>query len=108
MSIPLVSVIVPIYNAQLYLSQTVDSILKSSYPNIEIILLDDDSNDNTPQIAKALAKQYSNILYQHQPNAGASAARNHAIRLSNGKSILPVDADDLISEYYISEAFPFL
>ena len=108
MNCPTVSVIVPMFNAQLYIQETVESILASDYPNIEVVLLDDDSKDNTPIIAKKLASEHTNIVYKHQPNGGVSVARNHAIAIAKGEYILPVDADDIIAPHYISAAVEVL
>lgn len=101
MNTPLVSVIIPIYNMQDYLAETITSVLNSSYPNMEIILMDDSSKDNSFQIAQEFAQKYSFISSYQQVNGGACAARNHAIDLSKGKYILPVDADDLVGPDYI-------
>lgn len=100
----LVSVIIPCYNQANYIEETVASVLKSDYPYIEIVIINDGSKDNSEEICLQLAETYSNISYYFQNNAGPSIARNHAIRKSNGDLILPLDGDDLISENYISEA----
>ena len=101
---PLVSVVVPIYNMEPFLNQTIDSILKSTYANIEIILFDDESTDNSFAIAQTYADKYPFIRTFKHSNAGASATRNAAIREANADYILPVDADNLISENYIEDA----
>ncbi|MDD2243690.1 MAG: glycosyltransferase family A protein [Dysgonamonadaceae bacterium] len=103
-----VSVIIPAYNAEKYLEETVKSVLNSSYKSIEIILMDDGSTDKTGEIADSLTKTYLNISSYHQVNKGVSAARNEAIKLSSGKYILPLDADDLISIDYIEKAVTVL
>jgi glycosyltransferase involved in cell wall biosynthesis len=101
---PPVSVIVPVHNLQDYIAETLDSILASDYSNIEIIVVDDGSTDNSPEIIEAYADKSDKIKFFKQANRGVSAARNQAIRLSCGKYILPVDGDDLISSNYIAEA----
>ncbi|MFA6701316.1 MAG: glycosyltransferase family A protein [Dysgonamonadaceae bacterium] len=103
-----VSVIIPAHNAEEYLEETVKSVLNSSYKNIEIIIMDDGSNDKTGEIADSLAKKYLNISSFHQVNKGVAAARNEAIKQSKGKYILPLDADDLISIDYIEKAVTIL
>ena len=105
---PLVSVIVPIYNAASYLQETLDSILASTYRPIEVIMMDDGSTDNSLSIAKNYCQLHSECQIYTQQNAGASAARNSAIRLSHGKYILPVDADNKIAPQYIAEAVEVL
>lgn len=99
-----VSVIVPVYNMARYLGETLDSILASDYPDFEVILMDDGSKDNSPEIARAYAEKDKRIRVFSQQNGGACRARNHAISLSRGTYILPIDADDLISTTFISHA----
>lgn len=96
MNIPLVSVIIPAYNAEKYIAQALDSILDQTYSNIEIIVVNDGSTDNSLSIAK----QYSsnNVKIIDQPNGGASAARNTGLRMAQGDYIQFLDADDLLSE----------
>ena len=100
---PLVSVIVPIYNAQKYLSRCLDSILAQTYSNIEIILVDDGSTDNSFQIANSYTAKDSRIKLVHQENAKQSAARNHGIRLATGKYICFIDDDDEVAPDFIEK-----
>ena len=100
----LVSVIIPIYNMAKYLCETLDSVLASDYPNFEVILMDDGSTDNSLDIAKKYAEKAQRIFVYTQPNGGPCVARNHAISLSHGVYILPVDADNRISSTFISHA----
>lgn len=100
----LVSVIVPVYNAAPFVEQTLRSITESSYSPLEVIAVDDGSTDNSLAILQQCAAADPRIHIYSQTNAGVSAARNHAIRKAKGKYILPVDADDLISETYIEHA----
>ncbi|MDR2472051.1 MAG: glycosyltransferase family 2 protein [Tannerella sp.] len=108
MKYPLVSVIIPVYNMSEYVSETLDSVLSSDYPEMEIVVVDDGSTDNSADIIKSYAEKSNKIKLFEQPNKGVSAARNYAIQLSQGEYILPVDADDLISENYIREAVKIL
>ncbi len=108
MSKPLVSVVIPIYNMQDFLAQTVDAVLASAYDSFEVILMDDGSTDCSAQIAQEYALKDARVKYYKQANAGASAARNHAIRLAKGDFILPVDADNLISTDFIEKAASIL
>lgn len=101
---PLVSVIVPIYNMEAFLPETVNSILASDYPAFEVILIDDGSTDASYALAQRFAATDSRVRAYTQPNAGVIATRNHAIALARGEYILPVDADDLIAPTYIKHA----
>lgn len=101
---PLVSVIVPLYNAAPYIREALGSIVASTYRPLEVIVVDDGSQDDSLAIAQSFAKDHPEVQVFHQRNAGASAARNKAIRLSKGEYILPVDADNRIHPLYIEEA----
>ena len=105
---PLVSIIIPAYNAEKYIEETVQSALQSRYPFIEIIIVNDGSTDRTAEIIEKLAAENSLIKAYHQENNGSSAARNAAIAHSAGKYILPLDADDFISPDYIEKAVAVL
>lgn len=101
---PLVSVIVPLYNAAPYIVEALDSIVASTYRPIEVIVMDDGSTDESLSVAQAFAASHPEVKVFHQCNEGVSSARNHAIRESAGEWILPVDADDKISPTYIEHA----
>lgn len=90
----LVSVIIPVYNAELYLTQCIDSVLNQTYDNLEIILVDDGSFDECPEICDEYVKKDSRIAVIHQGNKGVSAARNAGIEYSHGDYITFVDSDD--------------
>ena len=91
-----VSVITPVFNAEKYIKQMVESAINQSYPNIEIILVDDCSEDNSAKMIKELQKKYSNIIYHLQPkNMGAGVARNTALELATGRYVAFLDADDI-------------
>lgn len=105
---PLVTVVIPFYNSDAYLAQTIDWVLESDYPAIEIILVDDGSKDKSLAIAQDYAARYSNIRVLQQKNQGVSVARNYAIEEGQGKYIMPVDSDDMICYNYISEAVKVL
>lgn len=102
--LPLVSVIVPVYNMEQYLGETLDSVLASDYPSFEVVVMDDGSKDASLEIAKEYARKDPRVKVHTQPNAGACAARNHAIALAEGELILPFDADDKMCPYFISDA----
>ena len=91
-----ISVIVPVYRAEAYLHDCVDSILSQTYSNLEIYLIDDGSPDNCGAICDAYAKQDSRIHVIHQENRGQAAARNHALEQVTGEWVCFVDSDDLI------------
>lgn len=97
----LISVIVPVYNTQIYLSRCIESILSQSYGNIEVILIDDGSTDNSGSICDEYAQKDDRIIVIHKKNQGLSSARNQGINRSIGKYICFVDSDDWINERYI-------
>ena len=90
------SIIVPIYNVAPYLRKCVDSLLAQDISDYEIILVDDGSPDECPQICNQYAERYSNIKVIHQANAGLSVARNTGIAAATGDYILFVDSDDYL------------
>lgn len=92
-----ISIIVPIYNTEKYLNRCVDSILAQSYKNLEIILVDDGSNDNSPAICDSYAKRDTRIKVVHKKNGGLSSARNAGLDMATGDYIGFVDSDDFIS-----------
>jgi glycosyltransferase involved in cell wall biosynthesis len=100
---PLVSVVIPAYNAQGFVGATLHSLVNQSYPHLEIIVVDDGSTDNTAQIVMGWKKRDHRIRLLQQPNAGVAAARNLAIRSSRGSFIAPVDADDVCQPDKISK-----
>ena len=101
---PLVSVIVPIYNSERFLSETIESILNQSYRNLEIILINDGSTDNSKQICKEYSTKDKRIVYIKKENGGVVTARNDGITKATGEYILPVDSDDIIKNTYIEKA----
>lgn len=100
MNYPLISVIVPVYNVQNYLPQCIESILKQTYKNLQIILVDDGSTDNSNNICKEFASLDDRILFIEQTNQGVSQARNTGIEHSIGHYIAFVDSDDYIEKNY--------
>ena len=99
-----VSVIVPCYNQGVYLSETLESVLKQSYDNWECIIVNDGSTDNTETIANTFLQKDKRFKYVYQQNAGLSAARNIGVKNSSGEYILPLDSDDLIHSDYMKLA----
>ena len=90
----LISIIIPVYNAELHLSETIESVMAQTYQNWELILVDDESTDRSKIIA--LNYQAQNIIVFSKKNGGAAAARNYGYARSNGQFIKFLDADDLI------------
>jgi glycosyltransferase involved in cell wall biosynthesis len=99
--VPLVSVLIPLYNKVDYFEETLQSVLNQTYPNIEIIIVDDGSTDGSLDIAKNYLSK--NIIIFEQENKGASAARNKAFELSKGDYIQYLDADDILDQFKIEE-----
>ncbi len=94
MNNPKISVIVPVYNLENYIENTVAMLTAQTYKNLEIILVDDGSTDNSLEICQRLAKSDSRIVVIHQENKGVSAARNTGIKQATGKYIGFCDGDD--------------
>ncbi|BAT55521.1 glycosyl transferase family 2 [Nostoc sp. NIES-3756] len=94
-SYPLVSVIIPAYNAEKYIYETLKSVINQTYKNLEILVVNDGSQDRTKEIVKAIAQQDHRIKLLEQANSGVAAARNLAIAKSQGEFIAPIDADDI-------------
>lgn len=94
----MVSVIVPVYRVERYIARCIESILSQSYENIEVILIDDGSDDESGNICDWYAKKDSRIVVIHQDNQGVSSARNAGLDAARGKYIQFVDADDMLME----------
>ena len=103
-----VSIIIPCYNHAMFIEETLRSALASTYSPIEIIIINDGSTDNSEEIAQKYSREFPNIFYISQTNQGPAAARNNGIRSAKGKYILPLDADDRISNDYIEKAVTVL
>lgn len=101
LSRPLISIVVPVFNVETYLSTCIDSIIAQSYDNIEIILVDDGSKDNSGLICDNYAFKHDNIKVIHKKNGGVSTARNAGISASRGDFISFVDGDDTINHRMI-------
>lgn len=97
----MISLVIPAFNAASYLEQCIDSILKQTYTDFEIIVIDDGSTDDTRFICKKYEAKDSRIRYIHQKNAGVSAARNRGIENAKGDWIAFVDADDTVESRYL-------
>lgn len=93
---PFISVIIPAYNAARFIGEALNSLLSQSFWNIEIILLNDGSKDNTGKICTDYATRYSCIIYIDKKNEGVAKTRNRALDIAKGKYVMFVDADDVI------------
>lgn len=96
-----VSVIIPMYNAALYIERCLTSLQRQTHMKLQIIVIDDGSTDRGPGVVETIARQDSRILMVQQPNKGVSAARNKGLSLATGEYITFVDADDEVDEQYI-------
>lgn len=101
-SLPLVSVIVICYNYGQYVENAINSVLSQTYKNIELIVINDGSTDNSDKVIKKIQKQHK-LRYISRENRGVIATRNEAISLVKGDFLLQLDADDTIPENYINE-----
>ena len=104
----LVSVVVPVYNMADYVEDTLRSVLESDYKNIEVVVIDDGSSDDSLAVVRSVAETDSRVRVLKQENAGVCRARNRAISEARGEFILPVDADNLLMPSFVSEAVGIL
>ena len=93
----LISVVMPVYNAEAFLKNSIESVINQTYKNIEMILINDGSSDGSGMICDNYSDQYSRIKVFHKANAGPAAARNFGIERASGELIFFLDADDYIS-----------
>lgn len=98
---PLVTVVVPVYKVEQYIHECVDSILRQTYKNFELYLVDDGSPDNCGQICDQYQEKDSRVHVIHKENGGLSDARNAAINLSKGEYITFIDSDDYVADFYL-------
>lgn len=97
----LVTIIVPVYNVEKYLSKCIDSIIEQSYKNLEIILIDDGSTDMSGKIIDEYVKKDGRIISIHKKNGGVSSARNEGLKIAKGEYICFADADDYLMKDYV-------
>ncbi len=96
-----ISVIVPAYNVESYLADCLDSILNQTYPNIEVIVIDDGSPDRSGEIAENYKQKDRRIKVIHQENGGLSVARNSGLDNATGEFVCFIDSDDWIEPDYL-------
>lgn len=101
----LISVIVPVYKVEAYLGRCVESILAQTYKNIEILLVDDGSPDNCPQMCEAYGEKDPRIRVIHQENKGLSGARNTGIDHAKGEYLAFIDSDDKWSPHFLESLY---
>lgn len=101
---PMVSVIMPVYNAHLYVESTIKSVLNQTYRDFELVIVDDGATDGSGEICDAYAKQDARIVMIHQKNGGICKARNTALQVAKGKYIAFCDHDDLYQPEYLELA----
>lgn len=97
------SIIVPVYNAERYLAQCVESVLSQTLKNFEVILVDDGSSDDSAKICDDFAKQDSRVVVIHKQNQGVSEARNTGLSAAKGDWIIFVDSDDYLKETHLAD-----
>ncbi|MED3939487.1 glycosyltransferase family 2 protein [Priestia megaterium] len=105
MKMPLLSIIIPVYKAELYLNQCIESILKQTFKDFELILINDGSPDNSGEICDKYAKKDARIRVVHKKNQGVSTARNLGIDISKGKYLMFSDADDYVEPTWCEEMY---
>ena len=96
MNSPKISVIVPVFNTEKYISECIDSILAQTFTDWELILVDDGSKDNSGKICDEYATKDSRVRVLHQPNGGVTSARSNGVKNAKGEWITFVDADDTL------------
>ena len=99
---PLISIIVPVYNSEEYLNRCIQSVIDQEYQNIEVLIIDDGSTDQSGKIIKQWAVNDKRIRFFHQENRGQSCARNTGLDEANGEYISFVDSDDYIASDYLT------
>lgn len=101
MQTELISIVIPVYNVKRYLNECINSVLKQSYNNLEIILVDDGSTDGSSEICNRYQNKDNRIVVIHQSNQGLSAARNKGISIAKGKYVTFIDSDDYVAKELI-------
>jgi len=105
---PLVSIVVPAYNVEKYIKKCVDSLLNQTYENIEIIIVNDGSTDNTSKIIRNNFFDEQKVIILEKSNGGLSSARNYGIKKSNGNFLSFVDSDDWVAPSFIEDMISFM
>ncbi|WP_230266533.1 glycosyltransferase family 2 protein [Allobaculum fili] len=98
-----IAVVIPVYNVEKYISKCIESVCTQSYPNLEIILVDDGSTDSSGEICDAYQKKDDRIRVFHTPNRGLSAARNYGVQQSESNWVIFIDSDDFVTSRYVED-----
>lgn len=104
----LISVIIPVYNVEHYLGDCVESALNQSYKNLEILLIDDGSTDNSGKICDEYSKKDNRIKVFHKKNGGAASAKNFGVKKAVGKFICFIDSDDIVEKDYVEYLYSLI
>lgn len=102
---PLISVIIPVFNTEKYLKECLDSVLKQTYANIEILLVDDGSSDGCPAICDEYGLRDERVKVFHKENGGQASARNLGIKQAKGFYLAFVDSDDVVSPFFLERLY---
>ncbi|TFQ19176.1 glycosyltransferase family 2 protein, partial [Escherichia coli] len=97
----LVSVIIPAYNAEKFIGRALDSVIKQTWPSVEIVIIDDGSSDNTAAVCREYMSSHDHIRYIRKQNGGVSSARNEGIKAASGCYICFLDSDDTYEPDFI-------
>lgn len=100
-TVGMVSIVIPVYNNEKYVTKCIESVCAQKYSNLQIILVDDGSTDSSGSICDQFAEQDDRIVVIHQENGGVSNARNNGIRVATGEYLTFIDGDDYVGEDYI-------
>lgn len=101
----LITVVIPIYNVEKYLEKCIKSVLNQTYKNIEVLLINDGSPDNSDKIMERFSEKDDRIKCFYKKNGGLSDARNYALKRANGKYICFIDSDDFIDKTYVEKLY---
>ena len=104
----LISIITPLYNGERFVGQTIESVLAQTYPDWEMLIVNDGSKDNSEQIARSYAAKDHRIKVFSQPNGGSASARNHGIREAKGRYFVFLDSDDYWDSSFLEKQLRFM
>lgn len=107
-SLDLISVIMPAYNAEKYIGKSILSVLNQTYQNIELIIVDDGSNDRTDEICKQYVNQHSAVHYYQQENSGPAKARENGIKRAKGNLVFFLDSDDYLDRFCLERLYTIM
>jgi glycosyltransferase involved in cell wall biosynthesis len=105
MNNPLISLIIPMYNSEKFIAECLNSVMGQTYKSLEIIIVDDNSTDNSTEIVKAYANKYKNITYVKTKNGNAAKTRRDGLKKSTADLVCFVDSDDVLDEKYVERLY---